>query len=229
MSSTKHSSSQAMPPSPWRHHFLVRLLLPILFMYGLTAFYLNSKSNDNGQGRTGMDKLLNEPVLKQPFVEEPVVNNQPLVVKEPMQEEQKGVNFLLPTDPVAATPSAKSAKAEGDKSKSKGGKAKEKSKAAKAEGAKAEKHDGKSKGAKAKGDSKSKGAKAKAEGAKAEKQGGKADKGSAKAGKSKEKNKGGAKAEKKSAKATAEKIVLDVKNEMEEEEVQAEYSIEDAE
>lgn len=212
MLSTKHSS-QAMQPRPtWRRHSLVRVLLPILLMFGLSAFFLNSKSDDNDQGRTGIDKLLNEPVVKEPVVDE-------LDVNEPMQEEQKGVNFLIPTDPVT-NPSAKSAKAEGD-SKSKGGKAKSKS-------TKSEKQDGKSKGAKGGSNSKkSKGGKAEA--AKADEHDGKAGKGSAKAGKSKEKSDGGAKSEKRAAKATTEKIALHVMSEMEDEKVEAEFSIEDAE
>jgi len=232
MASTKQSS-QSMQASPWRHHVLVRLV-PILAL-GVTAIYLNGFSSDDAQGRIGMDKLLNEPVLK----DEPFFINEP-VLKETEQEEQEGVknapvlkesvhdSILLPIDPVA-TPSTKAAKAEGGK----GGKSKEKSKGAKAEGAKAEKHDGKSKGGKSAskskgGKSKSKSKGAKAEGAKAEKHDGKAGKASAKGGKSKEKSKGGAKSEKKkSAKATTEKIALDVQKEMEDEEVEA--SLEDAE
>jgi len=237
MASTKQSS-QSMQSSPsWRHHVLVRLV-PILAL-GVTAIYLNGFGSDDAQGRIGMDKLLNEPVLK----DEPFLINEP-VLKETEQEEQEGVknapvlketvhdSILLPIDPVA-TPSTKAAKAEGGK----GGKSKEKSKAkskgAKAEGAKAEKHDGKSKGAKSAskskgGKSKSKSKGAKAEGAKAEKHDGKAGKASAKGGKSKEKSKGGAKSEKKkSAKATTEKIALDVQKEMEDGEVEA--ILEDAE
>jgi len=233
MASTKQSS-QSMQSSPsWRHHVLVRLV-PILAL-GVTAIYLNGFSSDDAQGRIGMDKLLNEPVLK----DEPFLINEP-VLKETEQEEQEGVknapvlketvhdSILLPIDPVA-TPSTKAAKAEGGK----GGKSKEKSKGAKAEGAKAEKHDGKSKGAKSAskskgGKSKSKSKGAKAEGAKAEKHDGKAGKASAKGGKSKEKSKGGAKSEKKkSAKATTEKIALDEQKEMEYEEVEA--ILEDAE
>mmetsp|Transcript_28792 Transcript_28792/g.42960 ORF Transcript_28792/g.42960 Transcript_28792/m.42960 type:complete len:245 (-) Transcript_28792:89-823(-) len=244
MASTKQSS-QSMQASPWRHHVLVRLV-PILAL-GVTAIYLNGFGSDDAQGRIGMDKLLNEPVLKdEPFL----INDEP-VLKETEQEEQEGVknapvlkakesvhdSILLPMDPVA-TPSTKAAKAEGGKG-GKGGKSKEKSKekskGAKAEGAKAEKHDGKSKGAKSAskskgGKSKSKSKGAKAEGAKAEKHDGKAGKASAKGGKSKEKSKGGAKSEKKkSAKATTEKIALDVQKEMEDEEVEAEYIIKGAE
>eukprot|EP00986_Skeletonema_menzelii_P013174 scaffold7508_cov149-Skeletonema_menzelii.AAC.3 len=249
MATTKNSS-EAMPrTSPgWRHHSLVRLV-PI-FALGAIYFFLNGTSlNDDAQGRTGMDKLLNEPVLR----DEPLIFNEP-VLKENETEEQEGealpvlketVKDSPPppfhTDPLA-TPSTKSAKAKGGDSKSKGGKAepKSKSKAAKAEGAKAEKHDAKSKSAKGGSKSKkSKGAKSEAASAKAEKHDGKATKGSAKSAKSKEKSKGGAKSEKKSAsaksasaksaKAAVEKIALEVQKEIVEE-VEAEYDIiEDAE
>lgn len=238
MTSTKHASPSTQA-SPWRHHFMVRFI-PILALGVISAGYLNGKSmNDDAQGRIGMDKLLNEPVLK----DEPLLLNNKPVLKGAEQEEQ-GVevvpvmeetmqdSILLPVDPVAA-PSTKSAKAKEGDPKSKAAKAKSKSKSGKAkEGAKAEKHDGKSKGAKSGKSKKSKAAKAKeGESAKAEKHDGKATKGSAKAAKSKEKSKGGAKSEKKkSAKATAEKLALDLEEEIiEEEEVEAEYIIEDAE
>ncbi len=208
MASTKHAS-QSTQTSPWRHHFMVRFI-PILALGVISAVYLNGNGmNDDAQGRIGMDKLLNEPVLK----DEPLLlNNYEPVLKGaeqkeqgvevvPVMEETMNDSILLPVDPVAA-PSTKSAKAKEGDPKSKAAKAKSKSKSAKAkEGAKAEKHDGKSKGAKSGKSKKSKAAKAKEEGAS-----GKAAKGSAKAAKSKEKSKGGAKSVKKSAKATAEKL-----------------------
>lgn len=212
---TKYSSHQAAhQQSPWRHSFLVRLLLPILMLYGLTAFYFSNNNND-GQGRTGMDKLLNEPVMK-----------------DPIQQEQKGMVFYAPPaakdDPSfanintegevvakAAKADGKAAKAEAAKGDGKAGKAstakskagksedKKKSKAAKAEAAKG---DGKA----AKGTTKSKAAKAGAKGTEKSKA---AKSGSAKS----EKKKSGEK--KKSAKATAETIALEIEEEMEEEDV----------
>lgn len=207
---TKYSSHQAAhQQSPWRHSFLVRLLLPILMLYGLTAFYFSNNNND-GQGRTGMDKLLNEPVMK-----------------DPIQQEQKGMVFYAPPaakdDPSFANINtegevvAKAAKADGkaakgdgkagkaSTAKSKAGKSedKKKSKAAKAEAAKG---DGKA----AKGTTKSKAAKAGAKGTEKSKA---AKSGSAKS----EKKKSGEK--KKSAKATAETIALEIEEEMEEEDV----------
>ena len=248
MASTKHTPQSTQTASPWRHHLMVRLI-PILALVVISAVYLNGKSiNDDAQGRTGMDKLLNEPILK----DEPLLFNEP-ELKGTEQKEQVGENepvlketlqdsILLPTESVA-TPSTKSAKAKGgdpkSKSKSKSGKSKSKSKSkgSKSEGAKANKHGGKSKGAKSGSKSKeSKAAKAKGASAKAKKHDGKATKSSSsKAGKSKEKSKekskGGAKSVKKkrSAKATAEKIALDLEEETIDEEVEAEYIIEDAE
>jgi hypothetical protein len=220
---TKHSHQTAHPQSPWRHSFLVRLLLPILILYFLTAFYFNNNNND-GHGRTGMDKLLNEPVMK-----------------DPIQQEQKGMAFHVPPaakdDPSysntnteaegevvakAAKADGKAAKAEAAKGDGKAGKAstakskagksedKKKSKAAKAEAAKG---DGKA----AKGTAKSKAAKAGAKGTEKSKA---AKSGSAKS----EKKKSGEK--KKSAKATAETIALDIEEAMEEEDVDS--SLEDS-
>ena len=220
---TKHSHQTAHQQSPWRHSFLVRLLLPILMLYGLTAFYFNNNNND-GQGRTGMDKLLNEPVMKDPI----------------QQEEQKGMVFHAPPaakdDPSyantntegevvakAAKADGKAAKAEAAKGDGKAGKAstakskagksedKKKSKAAKAEAAKG---DGKA----AKGTAKSKAAKAGAKGTEKSKA---AKSGSAK---SEKKKKSGEK--KKSAKATAETIALEIEEDMEEEDVDS--SMEDS-
>ena len=130
-SATKqHSSQAAVQPSPWRQHYLVRFILPILAMYAVAAFYTNSKSNDNGQGRTGMAKLLNQPVMMKEHMQEEQPN-----LNDPVQEhEQTGLDFLDPVDIPAGAPgimkAGKSTKAEGE-SKSKG------SKSAKAEGAKA--------------------------------------------------------------------------------------------
>lgn len=233
------SSSETMQstsPSSWRRHYM----LPIVALGAI--YFLNGERIHEAQGRTGMDKLLNEPVIS----DEPLLFNEPGLKETEKEEGQEGETLPvmketvedplihLPTDPLA-TPSAKSAKAKDGDTKSKGAKAEPKSKAAKAEGAKAEKHDGKSKGAKGGSKSKkSKGAKAEAASAKAEKHDGKATKGSAKSGKSKEKSKGGAKSEKKSAsaksaKAAVEKIALEVEKQIDEE-VEAEYiNIEDAE
>lgn len=235
MASTKHTPQSTQTP-PWRPHFMVRFI-PILALGVISVVYLNGRNfNDDAQGRIGMDKLLNEPVLK----DEPLLLNNEPVLKGAEQKGQGGEvieetmhmhdSILLPVDPVA-TPSTKSAKAKEGDPKSKAAKAKSKSKSAKAEGAKAEKHDGKSKGAKSGKSKKSKAAKAKeGESAKAEKHDGKATKGSAKAAKGKEKSKGGAKSEKKkSAKATAEKLALDFEEEIIEEEVEAEYTVENAE
>src|SRR6056300_1652913 len=117
----KHSHQAAHQQSPsWRHSFLVRLLLPILMLYGLTAFYFNNNNND-GQGRTGMDKLLNEPVMKDPI----------------QQEEQKGMVFHAPPaakdDPSFANTNTEGAVvAEAAKGDGKAAKGTAKSKAAKA-------------------------------------------------------------------------------------------------
>jgi hypothetical protein len=161
---------QLQAPSQWRYNFL---FVTILVIYTLTIIFIANRKSNNDQGRTGTDKLLNGPALK-----------------ESMQEQKEGVTFHLPlpSEPLAtSTKAEKGAKTAKSDWKSKGGKG-EKSKATKS--------DSKSKG---KGE-KSKGAKAGGESAKAKKSDGKAGKGeSAKSKKGDEISDKGVISEKKSA------------------------------